>query len=197
MASDAGHVHTIQTADSPSNGKPIRGGGTWIVNKPSGYYLGRTMAGETFDDEETSPKNWHFGRAENINMCGWALPGSMGAKVNDVADSCSNTTKEQLKHRTHVGKDYNEAAHATGDGTAVAANSNCTLYFNYFNGTDFPSNGGHWANPAGASSASVMYRFTTRDGGAVVVRDPTLGWGFLATSCVTRLAKLHNDDDVP
>lgn len=119
----------------------------------------------------------------------------MGAKVKDQADTCSATTKETLTHRKNFGKDYNAAAHEAGDGTAVAANTGCTLHYNYFHGTDFPNNGGHWANAAGAASATVHYRFTTRDNGAAVVRDPALGWGFLAANCVTKPATIYNDDD--
>jgi hypothetical protein len=40
-----------------------------------------------------------------------------------------------------------------------------------------------------------MYRFTTRDGQAAVVRDPALGWGFLPLGCVTRPTALYNDND--
>ncbi|MFD1052054.1 hypothetical protein ACFQ1S_44035 [Kibdelosporangium lantanae] len=49
--SGAGEVHQIKTAPSPSTGEPIAGGGSWIVNKPSGYYVGRAMPGWTNDDE--------------------------------------------------------------------------------------------------------------------------------------------------
>lgn len=192
----AGNVWAIQTANSPSTGLPITGGGSWIVNKPSGYYIGRELPGGQFDDEVTTSANWHYGRAiSTINMCGWAMPGSMGTKVGTRADSCSTTTEDTLSHRLTFGKDYNAPAHATGDGTASPANTGCTMYFNYFYGTDFTSNGGHWANPAGTSSATVMYRFTTRDGQAAVVRDSRLGWGFLPIGCVTRPSALYNDND--
>lgn len=128
-------------------------------------------------------------------MCGWAMPGSMGSFVGSVADSCSTATEDTLSHRLTVGRDYNAPAHATGDGTASPADPACTLYDNYFYGTDFTSNGGHWADAAGNASGTVMYRFTTRDGQAAVVRDPVLGWGFLPIGCVTRPAALYNDND--
>ncbi|GAA5196494.1 hypothetical protein GCM10023322_65530 [Rugosimonospora acidiphila] len=192
----AGHVHAIQTANSPSDGAPIAGGGSWIVNKPSGYYLGRLMPGDRFDDEVTSSANWHYGRAQGaVNMCGWVMPGSMGAALGDTADSCSSTTESTLSHRRTFGRDYNAAAHQAGDGTAVPANPACELYYNYFYGTDFGSNGGHWATPAGTVGSTVRYRFTTNDGAAVVVRDPVLGWGFLPIGCVQRPATLYNDND--
>lgn len=193
----AGHTHAIQTAPSPSTGAPIAGGGSWIVNKPSGYYIGRAMPGDTFDDEVTTAGNWHYGRAVTaVNMCGWVLPGSLGAARGDVADTCSAATSDALSHRRTVGRDYNAPAHDATDGTAVPAVTGCTLYYNYFHGSDFGANGGHWANPAAAPiGASVRYRFTTDDGAAAVVRDAGLGWGFVPIGCVTRPARLFNDND--
>jgi hypothetical protein len=192
----AGTEHSIVTAPSPSTGAPVTGGGSWIVNKPSGYYLGRAVVGSTFDDEVTSGGNWHFGRAvDNVDMCGWVMPGSMGATVGTVADSCSTDTESAISHRMSVGRDYNAPAHAATDGTDVPANTTCELYYNYFHGSDFASGGGHWTDPAGAAAATVAYRFTTLDGAAVVVRDPNLGWGFLPIGCVQRPADLYNDND--
>jgi hypothetical protein len=198
----AGHRHAVKTAPSPSTGQPIEGGGSWIVNKPDGYYIGRVMAGEAFDDESTSPGDWHYGRAMTaVDMCGWVMPGSMGAALGDVPDSCSTATREQLAHRREFGRDYNAARHVADNGTPVPAhpeNPACQLHYNYFHGTDFTNNGGHWANPAaGTIGLTVRYRFTTNDQAAVVVRDDTLGWGFLPIGCVERPAppQLHNDDD--
>jgi hypothetical protein len=193
----AGHVHAVTTAPSPSTGAPIAGGGSWIVNKPDGYYLGRAMPGDSFDNEFTSSGNWHYGRAiTSVNMCGWVLPGSMGAARGDVADSCSTAARDRLAHRREFGRDYNAPAHAATDGTLVPANPACRLFYNYFHGTDFTGNGGHWADPAtGTTGGTVRYRFTTNDGAAVVVRDTTLGWGFLPVDCVQRPTPLYNDND--
>jgi len=49
-------------------------------------------------------------------------------------------------------------------------NPGCPFYYNYFYGTDFSSNGGHWNNYTGAIGTYIEYRFTTRDGGAYVMR---------------------------
>jgi hypothetical protein len=197
---EGGILHTVITAPSPSTGEPVRGGGTWIVNKASGYYVGRVLPGGQFDNEETSPAGWHYGRASTgVNMCGWAMPGSLGTTLGTVADSCSAATRDMLRHRTNIGRDFNAAAHQATDGTPVPTNTACTLFLNYFHGTNFAggANGGHWADPAGNPGPSVQYRFTTLDRQAVVVRDTTLGWGFLPIGCVQRPAALFNDDDVP
>lgn len=193
----AGTVHAIQTAPSPSTGAPVAGGGSWIVNRANFYYIGRMMPGDSFDNEYTDGNNWHYGRGQGgVDICGWVMPGSMGADLGTAADSCSEATKQSMSHRLTVGKDFNAAAHQATDGDAGPADPACTLYYNYFLGSDFTSNGGHWSDPAaGTTSSSVQYRFTTRDGQAVVVRDPSLGWGFLPIGCVVRPATLHNDDD--
>ena len=187
----AGPVHEVQTAMSPSTGEPIRGGGTWLVNKPSGYYLGRALPGQRFEDEDTSPAGWHYGRGPLF--CAWAMPGSLGADAGTVADNCGD--ESPMAHRRTIGADFNAPAHEATDGTPVPADVSCTVHLNYLQGDDFAGNGGHWADPAGHPGASVRYRFTTRDGKAVVVRDEVLGWGFLPVGCVTRPAELFNDND--
>jgi hypothetical protein len=73
--------------------------------------------------------------------------------------------------------------------------NSCTLFYNYFYGTDYQHNGGHWADAAGTVQSTVHYRFTTRDGKAAVVRDTVLGWGFLSLECVQRPTNLYNDND--
>lgn len=192
----AGNVWVIQTAPSPSTGEPVTGGGSWIVNKPSGYYLGREMPGGLFDDEQTTSDNWHWGRAiTQIDMCGWAMPGSMGSLDYATSDSCSTTTQSDMSHREYIGVNFNMPAHDATDGTGIPANTGCLLYYNYFYGTDFPSNGGSWANAAGYASSTVYYRFTTRDGQAVVVRDPVYGWAFLPIGCVNIDIPTYNDND--
>ncbi|MBV1851346.1 hypothetical protein [Catellatospora tritici] len=198
VPAQAGNIWAIKTALSPSTGLPITGGGSWIVNKPSGYYLGRAAVGSRFDVVETTGANWHYGRAiTTVNMCGWVMPGSMDYQVGSQADSCSATTKDMLSHRQNIGRDYNAPAHQAGDGSAVATSGSCPLYYNYFYGTSFAggANGGHWANYAGTASTTVYYRFTTLDRGAAVVRDPVLGWGFTVAGCTGRPAAVYNDGD--
>lgn len=193
----AGLVHVVQTAPSPSTGQPVAGGGSWLVNKPSGYYVGRAPAGSTFDNEVTSSAGWHFGRSDHVDMCSWAMPGSMGADLGARPDSCSAATSAVLAHRRSIGRDFNAPAHEAQDGTRVPA-LGCALFYNYFHGTRFASgaNGGHWGDPAGSTAAGfVLYRFTTLDGQAAVVRDPDLGWGFVPTTCAGRPGHVFNDDD--
>jgi hypothetical protein len=196
VPASAGTEHVVVTASSPSTGQPIAGGGSWLVNKPSGYYVGRAIAGSRFDNTFTSTAGWHYGRAGSPNMCAWAMPGSLGTITGQPADSCSAATRDNLAHRRNIGKDFNALAHDATDGTVVAAGA-CPLYYNYFVGTNFAggANGGHWNHLAGSTASTVRYRFTTLDNGAAVVRDTALGWGFAPASCVGRPTTVFNDND--
>ncbi|HEV2087339.1 MAG TPA: hypothetical protein VGR21_03395, partial [Cryptosporangiaceae bacterium] len=66
---------------------------------------------------------------------------------------------------------------------------------NYFHGSDFRDNGGHWADLVGPIGTYIEYRFTTNDQRAYVMRHPVYGWGFVQAGCTTRPAKLNNEND--
>lgn len=178
--------------------EPNQAPGAWIQNKSCGYWIGTAMGGGTFDSHESTSTWYRFGRhgGGSPNMCGWIPPNSVQSPSGTVPDSCSEETKNRLRHRVRIGRDFNAPAHQAVDGTEVPANPACTMYYNYFSGSDLLNDGGRWANPAGVPQGTVRYRYTTRDCGAVVVRDYVLGWGFLPRACVQRPTILHNDDDV-
>jgi hypothetical protein len=212
---EAARVYPIATGKTPTNGKPIQGGGSWLVNAPSRYYVGRINEGELFAQQRQTRKDWSWGRSRNGNqLCAWTVPGSIrGKSTGSVPDSCSERTRRRLAHRRSIGKDFNAYSGKTArrkhlrliqTGTAVTTNApqpswghGCFLYYNYFKGNDFVDghNGGHWADRKGQIGTQVLYRFTTLDGKAAVVRDPTWGWGFVDIRCVNRPAHLWNDDD--
>jgi hypothetical protein len=201
-SAQAGPLYTIKTAPSPSSaGGPIQGGGSWITNKPSGYYLGRATVGSRFNLVPGAGATWHYGRAvDTVDLCAWVMPGSLGTRQGQDANSCSNATLQSIKHRRTFGKDFNAKAHAMQTGTRVPATNSpsCIFHYNYFHGTDFArgANAGHWANPAGRMTGGfVLYRYTTLDGKAVEAKDPNLGWGFAPASCVGRPAKVFQDND--
>jgi hypothetical protein len=159
------------------------------------------MVGSRFNVVPGHGGAWHYGRAiDTVNMCGWIMPGSLGTQQGREADSCSTATLDFIKHRRNIGKDFNAKAHVAQTGTSVPATNSpsCIFHYNYFHETNFAggANAGHWANPAGQMSAgTVLYRFTTLDGGAVEARDPNHGWGFAPASCVGRPRRFFNDDD--
>ncbi len=194
----AGETYAIKTATIPSggNGAPEPGGGARLTNKPYGYYIGRAVVDSSFTSMGTT-NNHHWGRAwDTVNMCAWVYLDALGADRGYGDNNCSSGTQEQISHRMTIGHDFNYEAHVGNQPTPVAVyNPNCTFWFNYFYGTDFSSNGGHWAHPVGPIGSSIEYRFTTRDNGAYVVRHPVWGWGFVQAGCTARSPELHNDND--
>ena len=197
-SANAGDMYYIKTATIPSGcpGCPELGGHARITNKPYGYYIGRALVNSRFTSMGTV-SNHRWGRAhDTVNMCGWVYIDALGSKIGYDNNSCSAATQDYLSHRLTIGRDFNYPAHVGNQPTAVTVyNPNCGFYFNYFYGTDYASNGGRWAHYIGPIGTSIEYRFTTRDGGAYVVRHPTYGWGFIGAGCTARPGTLHNDND--
>lgn len=192
-------VYRIKTGLSPTKGTPIQGDGSWIVNKHSGYYIGRVMTGGQFDVSynSRSKKIWHYGRARGTTeLCGWVLPESLAQKLNTKSDSCPAASRNgPIKHRRTFGKDFNAKASAKETGAPVKVLLRCKFYYNYFSGN---FQGGHWQNLVGEllPDTEVLYRYTTLDGKAAVVKHSSYGWGFVrdATS-VGRPPTVYNDND--
>ncbi|WP_030186782.1 hypothetical protein [Streptomyces sp. NRRL S-813] len=172
--------------------------GTWLQNKPCGYWVGTAMAGSSFDVHQTNPSNYHYGRSlGNNNICAWIPPGALGSSPTaSVAESCSDATKDTMSHRRTLGHDFNAAAHDATDGTPITVNPACTAYYNYYTTSTYAD--GSLRDPAGNPGSTVMYRYTTNGSNpAVVVRDSVIGWIFLSRSCVTdwRGITFYNDND--
>lgn len=172
--------------------------GTWLQNKPCGYWVGTAMAGSSLDVHQTNASNYHYGRSwGNNNICGWIPPGALGSSPTaSVAETCGDATKDSIAHRRTVGYNFNAAAHAATDGTAITVNPACTAYYNYYTTSAYSE--GSLRDAAGNPGSTVMYRFTTNGPNpAIVVRDSALGWIFLSRSCVTnwRGITFYNDND--
>jgi hypothetical protein len=195
--------YVIHSASKPPpNRGPIEGGGTWVVNKPNGYYLGFASAGSSFELAFTSASGWHYGRVHGfIDLCGWIVPDAikLSAPHQATPPSCSAASRNAHVHRLSLGKNFNLAPHVhggAGDGTHVAVRHPCNFHRNYFRGSSL--HGGHWS--AGLTvSGKVFYRFTTRfpsTNPAAVVRAEGLGWGFIPLSHITALPPhLSNAND--
>lgn len=205
MTSGTSHAVNRYTiiADAPKpavcNNSGTIPAGTWLQNKPCGYFVGIARAGTSFDVHETTPSNYHFGRNYgNNDFCAWIPPGALGSSPTQtgVAASCSTTTRDNESHRRTFGYDFNAAAHAATDGTAVTVDTGCTAYYDYFTSSDFASGALH-DSTGGHPQSQVFYRYTANGGGAVAVRDTALGWVFLSAGCVTdwRGLVFANDDD--
>lgn len=172
--------------------------GTWLTNKACGYYLGRAMPGSSFDSHLADAQWRRFGRSwGNNNFCAWIHSGALHTPpVGEVPASCSDATKERIRHRLSFGRDFNAAPHAATGGSAVSVSPACTFYLNYFTSTSFDS--GNLRDPAGTGLTVADYRFSTMNRAAIVARSPALDqWGFMARSCVTdwRGVTFNNQDD--
>lgn len=172
--------------------------GTWLQNKPCGYYVGMAMAGSSYDVQRTNPSGYHFGRNHgNNNICGWIPPGALSDNPTGTAPrSCSESTREALSHRRSFGYNFNARAHEAVDGSPISVNPSCGAYYNYYTTSTYST--GSLRDYAGNTAATVRYRFTTNGSNpAMVVRDDNVGWVFMDRDCVTdwRNVTFHNDND--
>ena len=199
-SADAINRYTVQ-ANSPKpaacNNSGTIAPGTWIQNKVCGYWVGTAMAGTSFDVNSTAASDYHWGRSlGNNNICGWIPPGALSANPTGTADpSCSDATMDSIGHRRSVGYDFNAVAHEATDGSPIGVNPACGAFYNYYSDSSYSS--GALRDPAGTPGATVQYRFTANGGGAMVVRDSTLGWVFMDRACVTdwKQVVFQNDND--
>ncbi|WP_027344632.1 hypothetical protein [Hamadaea tsunoensis] len=52
--------------------------GTWLQNKPCGYFVGIARAGTSFGVHETTASGYHYGRNYGSNnFCAWIPPGAV------------------------------------------------------------------------------------------------------------------------
>ncbi|MFL6118561.1 hypothetical protein [Actinophytocola sp.] len=172
--------------------------GTWLQNKPCGYFVGTAMAGSSFDVHRTTANGYHYGRDHGDNdICAWIPPRALsGAPTGSVAASCSAATEERISHRRSFGRDFNAEAHTATDGSPLSVDPGCGAFYNYYASSAYDT--GTLRDPAGTPSAEVRYRFTANGANpAIVVRDAGLGWVFMDRDCVTdwRSVTFHNDDD--
>ncbi|MBV1854311.1 hypothetical protein [Catellatospora tritici] len=172
--------------------------GTWLQNKPCGYFVGTAMAGSSYDVHQTNSSNYHFGRNYgNNNICGWIPPGALSATpTGTAAASCSDATRDAMSHRRAIGYNFNAAAHAATDGSAITVNPACGAYYNYYTTSAYSD--GSLRDYAGTPGSEVRYRFTTNGSNpAIVVRDYTIGWVLMDRDCVINWRGLtfYNDND--
>lgn len=173
--------------------------GTWLQNKPCGYFVGTAMAGSSYDVHETTPTNYHFGRSlGNNNLCAWIPPGALSSQPTGTAPaSCGAATRDAMWHRRTFGYDFNAAAHQATDGSAITVSAGCPAYYNYFTTSGYST--GSFRDQAGTAGTTVAYRYTANGPAprAMAVRDDRLGWVFVPRNCVTdwRGVVFHNDND--
>jgi hypothetical protein len=171
--------------------------GAWIANKPCGYVLGTAMAGSSFDSVQTTGAGFRFGRiGGDVHFCGWVAPRSFTGSPHPVAGSCSGKTRAYQLHRLSFGRNFNAKPHAAVTGSDLKVDATCARFFNHF--TDSTFTRGELRDQAPVSrKAHVAYRYTTRDGNAMMVLDatPGVGWVFMSTSCAGSIPYHENGDD--
>jgi hypothetical protein len=204
-----GIIYHVKTAKSPTKGTFIEGLGSWIVNRHSGYYLGRVEVYDLFEVvyETKSKKVWYYGRSYGVlRIRGFIMPGSLGGKYKTIADTCSPESRHNLeRNRLKFGHDFNAPSSVSQvqvggpikqTGTPVKVNTDCNLDYNYFIGESF--RGGRFRSkhrpPPMTAGTQVLYRYTTWDDKAVVIHHPVHGWGFAPASCIDRPSKVFNDN---
>jgi hypothetical protein len=172
--------------------------GTWLQNKPCGYFVGTAMAGSSFDVHQTTANGYHYGRSHGDNgICAWIPPGALSDSPSATAPaSCSAATEERIGHRRTFGRDFNAEAHNATDGSPISVDPGCGAFHNYYTSSAYDTGTLH--DPAGTPVPEVRYRFTTNGTNpAIVVRDADLGWVFMDRDCVTdwRSITFQNDND--
>ncbi|MDC3988685.1 hypothetical protein [Polyangium jinanense] len=172
--------------------------GTWLQNKPCGYFIGTAIAESSFDVHLTTDSNYHYGRSHgNNNLCAWIPPGALVGSAESVPASCSDATRERFSHRRSFGYDFNARPHEATTGTPISVNPSCGAFLNYYTSSTYDT--GVLRDPApGTPSAEVRYRFTTNGAKpAIVVLDDNLGWVFMDRGCVTdwRGIPFNSEDD--
>jgi hypothetical protein len=182
------HLYEIRAAyKPPPNSGPVEGGGTWIANKPNGYYMGFAKEGSHFELAFTSRRGWHFGRIiYTVNLCGWIVPDAIHLKhpVHKVKPTCSASDRYLFWDRSTFGEEFNHGPGGEGDGTKVEVTDTCSFYRNYFHGNHLhPHKSGlvTHLHRQSLEHSKVHYRFSTKTGNAAVARVAMagLGWGFI------------------
>lgn len=174
--------------------------GTWLQNKPCGYFIGTALAGSSFDVHQTNPSNYHYGRNYgNNNLCAWIPPGALSGPIGTAPASCSEPTKDALLHRRSFGYQFN--VEPFGDGYPITVNTACWGFRNYYNSSSY-SGGVLRDLTSGPISSVVRYRYTAYGsdstyGAVFVARDPVHGWLFIPTYCIVDATglQLTNADD--
>jgi len=192
-------VYVIKTATYGPDIDPIQGGGTWILNRPNGYYVGRLLSGEQFVSEFIFEDGSHFGRTLGVSeICGYVLKSSLDKVVGQREQSCSQESVAEMFHRMSIGKDYaTPASKRSTDGVPVRVTSDSAiLYYNYYFGSDFPYNGGHWEEPSPHPlNTTVNYVYSSLDGLAAIVQDRIHGLGFVSIDDIEKPSVVYNDND--
>lgn len=194
---------------------PKAGGGQYLQNKKSGYYMGRLFVGTAFRSQKRSTDTrfnnlYHYGYAHgDAEVCAWIGPPAdqrnyrnyFNGPTSGLPSLCPTSRADVgssgwLAQRDNIGRDFNcPDGQATGP-VETTLKQAAGLFYNITWESDY--SGGPGADPAIdpatgqklilPAGTTVMYRFRTKDANKAVVYVPTLGWGFVLASKVTPAA---------
>lgn len=194
---------------------PKAGGGQYLQNKKSGYYLGRLAPGDAFRSQRTSTDSrfnnlYHYGYAYgDAGICAWIGPPAdqrnYRSYFNDSRGGLKSLCPKSgtgvgsagwLAKRDNIGRDFNcPDGQATGPVQTTLAQA-AGFFYNLDWAGDY--SGGRGVDPlldpatgqkrVLAAGTTVMYRFRTKDRDKAVVYAPTIGWGFVLASKVAPVA---------
>ena len=185
------------------------GGGVLLANRPGGYYMGRMMVGWTFDRQDS----WYYSK-ENRSNYAWAMAwghsdaclwvGPSRGKIGFTAGTwatrsrsgpgqrCTDAQKRWLAASDggNLGSHYNcPPPTSSAHGTEKVLLTDAPLYWNVtWRGGPMGYDGGALRDVAATIPAGthVWYRYTTRDGRAIVAFVPGVGWGFFPIGVLDR-----------
>lgn len=174
----------------PASGSFVCANYPWvfIANVPGGYVIGNCAPGwhlhRTIKSDPVAPDNVYFDGGYlfgDYNGCGWIRADRNSQVGTGSYTACASPSRNVVE----FGSVFNCRPGECADGTAVTG-TNCQLYANYrpWSSTPAPT------NPIGGlQSGTFLWRYVTRDGRFVMVRDPDIAtgsgnWGFVPRSCL-------------
>ncbi len=197
------------------------GGGVYLTNRHSGYYMGRLQRREMFGVHDYKGSRgfgarmtddgrvYRWGRAMgDANECLWIGPAGNGPPGDEYlggvdgrnAASCSRVPMRALAERTNFGKAFNCPA----NGAVGPQRTTLSKDTGFFHNVEWVRTGdrysvAHVAGPRRTvlpAGSTVWYRYTTRDGAKAVVfagaaDGGELGWGFVDADAVNEPDMRH------
>lgn len=185
--SSSGDVGTLAT---PATGNFVCANFPWVfvAASPGGYVIGNCAPGwhlhRTIKSAPVPPAGTYFDGGYifgDFNGCGWVR----ADRDTQVGEGSYTACGSPSRNAGDFGAAFNCRPGDCADGKAVTG-TNCQLYANYrpWSSSAAPT------NPIGSvQSGTFLWRYVTKDGQYVMVRDPDIAsgygnWGFVRRSCL-------------
>lgn len=167
------------------------GGWVTVANYPSGFAIGNCASGWSMERQicGSSSCDWSGGYVYgNYSGCGWIATTSLISNGGYPGDSACSSSSSVNRDVDTFATYANCQPGTCTDGSATTLAANCTEYGNYRPWSSSPG----FVNPIRTFSAArtVLWRYITKSGSAVMVHDAGVGgagygnWVFVAKSCI-------------